>query len=274
MNEPSDGDDKPDGTKSRRQGAESESAAAASASAIEARMQGAEDDEQTADEEAAEDEGSDDEAAEDEARERSADTARAQRAAQAQAPRGAATITVSRASIYAVAALAAGAAAGWFGHIEQAKAQLRAESVPAPAGSVVAGPCGDWERKICAGGGERSMACQQAKGASELLTPSACEVAMAAVPATLAKIKAGRATCDSLVKKLCTDLPQGSPACEMVTERTGSFPSKRCQEMLDKYDQVLQEVRQIDQQMAGKQERSGHPGSPAAPEPIPVPQHP
>ena len=85
--------------------------------------------------------------------------------------------------VIAVAALAAGAAAGWFGHQARAKAQLKAESSPAAAGS--AGPCGAWQEKICGEtGGERSAACQQAKAATELLTPGTCETALTTMPAT------------------------------------------------------------------------------------------
>src|SRR5687768_10057432 len=120
-------------------------------------------------------------------------------------------IRSSSAALFAVLALAAGGAAGWFGHIAQAKATLRADAGPAPAGSGAgSGPCKAWEKKVCAGGGDESAACQQAKGATELLTPSTCESALEAMPATLAKIKAARVPCETLVSKLCTDLPPGS----------------------------------------------------------------
>ena len=128
-----------------------------------------------------------------------------------------------------VVALAAGAAGGWFGHIEQGKAKLRAESA-APGNS--AGTCGAWEKKICTQSGAQSLACQQAKGAASLLTTSACDVALETVPATLAKVKATRVPCDNLVEKLCKDLPQGSQTCGMIKERTPLFPPEKCKEML------------------------------------------
>jgi hypothetical protein len=142
-------------------------------------------------------------------------------------------------------ALAAGGGIGWFGHIEQAKAKIRAESAPAASGS--AGPCGAWEKRICSTSGEQSAPCQQAKGATALMTPGTCEVALEAVPATLAKVKAERAPCDSLVSKLCKDTSEGSKGCEMVKTRTPSFPVERCKELLQNYDQVLAEVRRIDE---------------------------
>ncbi len=183
------------------------------------------------------------------------------------------SIPASRAMLLVVVALSAGGAAGWFGHVQQAKAQLKADSVPAAAGSGAAsGPCGAWQQKICAARGEQSAECQQAKGAGELLTPSACDVALAAVPATLAKLKIARASCEKLVSKLCADLPQGSGTCEMVKERTPSFPSQRCDEMLKTYDQVLAELKTIDAQGAG-QMRGGMPRGAMPPGTMP-PGHP
>lgn len=157
--------------------------------------------------------------------------------------------SASSLALVGVAALAVGAAGGWFGHQARANAAIRAESTPAAAGSgKAAGPCGAWEQKICASGGDQSAACQQAKVATSLLTPSTCEAALAAIPATLAKIKTARASCDTLTEKLCKDLPPGSATCQMVKERTVRFPGERCGEMLKNYEQVLAEVKSIDQQ--------------------------
>jgi hypothetical protein len=156
--------------------------------------------------------------------------------------------------VIALAAAGAGAAGGWFGRDAQFKAKLRADSAaPAPSGSAAeSGPCGAWQSKICAGSGDNSAACMQAKSATDLLTPSTCEVALLAVPATLAKVKAERASCDKLVSKLCADLPPGSQACAMVRERTPAFPRDRCDGMLAHYDEVIGELRQMEQQ-AGAQ---------------------
>jgi hypothetical protein len=168
--------------------------------------------------------------------------------------------------IAGLVALAVGAAGGWFGHDAQAKAKLRADSAPAAAGSAANGPCKTWEQKVCAGTGDQSAACAEAKAATDLLTPATCEMALAGVPATLAKVKAGRASCDSLTAKLCKDLPPNSAACTIVKERTPSFPAGRCDEMLAHYDEVIQELRQIDQQQAlmGAAQQGGMPmGTPA-----------
>jgi len=163
------------------------------------------------------------------------------------------TVASSRAIMIGVASLGLGCALGWLGHIQKAKAALRADIAAAkPAGSgAPVGPCGAWESKICESSGAQSAQCQQAKGASSLLLASTCEVALGTMPETLAKLKAARASCDKLMDKLCADLPKGSKACDLVKERTPSFPSERCEQMLGSYDKVIAELRQIDAQGAG-----------------------
>lgn len=187
---------------------------------------------------------------------------RAKRAAPARSA-ASSSVPVARVALFLVVALAAGGAGGWFGHEAQAKARIQAESAAAPAGSGAApGPCGAWQKRICDSGGATSAACSQAKGAVELLTASGCEAALGAMPATLAKLKAARAPCDTLVSKLCKDLPPGSPACTLVQDKTPSFPGERCTEMLQHYDEVLGSLRELDQQGGPPMGGPGAPGHP------------
>lgn len=189
-------------------------------------------------------------------------------------PAKSASVPSSTVGLLVVLAFAVGGAGGWFGHIQQAKAALKADSA-APAGSgAVAGPCGVWQDKLCTGaGGDKSSACMQAKAAVELLTPSTCEAALVSLPATLTKIKAARASCDKLVGKLCADLPPGSQTCTMVKERTPSFPPQRCDEMMKHYDEVIDELRRMAQQ-GGMQMSPGGPGGPGPGMPPPgMPPH-
>ena len=162
-----------------------------------------------------------------------------------------------------VVALAVGGAAGWFAQIQKVKADIKAEVAAAPAGSgAPTGPCGAWQSKICKSSGEQSAACQQAKGALDLLLPGTCEVAIGSMPQTLAKLKAARASCDKLVSKLCGDLPNGSKTCDMVKERTPSFPAEKCQQMLGQYDKVIAELKQMDAQGMGGPQMGGPPHGP------------
>ncbi|MEP7052990.1 MAG: hypothetical protein ABJB12_21680 [Pseudomonadota bacterium] len=159
-----------------------------------------------------------------------------------------------------VVALAVGAAGGWFGQVANAKAAIRREVAAAPSGSgVPKGPCGAWQSKICKSAGEQSAACQQAKGALDLMLPGTCEVAIGTMPETLAKLKAARASCDKLVGKLCADLPSGSKTCDMVKERTPSFPPDKCDQMLQQYDKVIAELKQMDGQNMGGPPGGGQP---------------
>src|SRR4051812_16533009 len=99
------------------------------------------------------------------------------RRASAAEPAKSAGMPGSSVGVIILLALVAGGAGGWFGHIQTAKAAAaKADSAPMPAGSghATAGPCGAWEKKICTSSGDTSAACMQAKGATELLTPSTC----------------------------------------------------------------------------------------------------
>lgn len=151
-------------------------------------------------------------------------------------------------------ALAVGAAAGWFAHDAHAKSQLRKEANAAGEG----GSCGAWEQAICSKLGQESAACQQVKAATNLLTTSACDVALQSVPATVSRVKAARASCDELQTRLCKDLSKASPACRLVESQTPSFPPEKCKGMLDQYDKVLEELKRVEQQM--QQRGLGVPG--------------
>jgi hypothetical protein len=170
------------------------------------------------------------------------------------APAKSSGISSAQVGLIAVLALATGGTVGWFGHIAQAKAALRADST---APTTESGSCGSWAQKICGSSGKESAACAQAKGAAELMTPLTCEAGLLAMPATLSKLKVMRSTCDKLVTKLCADLPPNSQTCTMVKERTPAFPAQRCEDMMQHYDEVIGQLRQMDQQQAAM-----HPGGP------------
>ena len=183
----------------------------------------------------------------------------------------------SKLGLFVLLALLAGGAAGYFGHMLQAKAAAAKADSAAPSDGK-AGPCDAWEKKICSSTGEQSAACMQAKSATELLAPSACEAALAAVPATLTKLKAARASCDKLVSKLCADLPPGAQACALVKEKTPSFPAQRCDEMLQHYDEVIGQLKKMEEQGGsmggpGGPRGPGGPGGPGMSAPPGMPPH-
>lgn len=148
-------------------------------------------------------------------------------------------------------ALMAGAAAGWFANEARGKTPDPQVQAATAAGDT---PCAAWGKQVCKGAGDKSSACTQAKEAADLLPDGACSAALADVPATLAKVQAARADCNKLVSKLCTDLGKETGTCKMVTERTETFPSDRCKEMLGNYDKVLGQLKAME-------ERGGGPGA-------------
>lgn len=162
-----------------------------------------------------------------------------------------AVVTMPRAVLFAAATLLIGAGLGWTLRDARAEEEAVAEDSAAP--------CDTWKDEICNGTSEESAACVGANAAAGMLPKAACNVALADVPATLDKIKAARASCDELVKKLCTDLGEQSTGCQLVTAKTPSIPPEGCEEMLGKYDEVLAQLKQIGQGAPGMRRPGGPP---------------
>jgi protein-disulfide isomerase len=110
--------------------------------------------------------------------------------------------------------------------------------------------CASWSKRICDSAGEDSEGCQQAKTAASILPASVCQGALGEVDATLARLKQSRGVCDQLIEKACNDLGKETETCKMVRERTVQFPSTRCRELLDKYADVLGELKQMEKRNA------------------------
>ncbi|HOU92741.1 MAG TPA: hypothetical protein PLU22_16925, partial [Polyangiaceae bacterium] len=69
---------------------------------------------------------------------------------------------------------------------------------------------------------------------------------------TVAHVKTLRAGCATLVERLCQELGDTSSTCQMVKERTESFPPSRCQEMLAHYPEVLAQLKQMEARGGGR----------------------
>jgi hypothetical protein len=139
-----------------------------------------------------------------------------------------------------------------------AKAEASPEAEEAPSG-----PCDEWQNKVCeSAGGPNAHACTQAKGAAALLTDRACRIQLSALTETLEAISTARADCTALVDKLCEDVGAGTPACQMVQSRTPTFPPENCTKMMESYDKVLSEVKQVAARMGGGGPPGAHPGAP------------
>ena len=153
----------------------------------------------------------------------------------------------SSGAILAVMALAVGAGGGWFARGASAKAETSGSARPAASAEAAAGgPCEAWAGEICKRTGETSEGCAKAKAAASILPGAACTTAKADLEGTVAKLKTARASCDTLVEKICKDLGDKSQTCAMVREKTPSFPADRCKDMLDHYDGVIGELREME----------------------------
>lgn len=162
-----------------------------------------------------------------------------------------------------VLALAAGFGVGWFGHNYQVEKALKtADAAVQGEGEGARGPCKDWETALCTKFGDKSFPCVQAQSGSSLLSGSACEQAIKSMDAQVKKIEEGRASCTNMMDKLCGDLGAESKACELVKAQTPSFQPQRCDDMMKNYDQVLGQLKMMEQRGAlpGQGGPGGQPG--------------
>lgn len=162
--------------------------------------------------------------------------------------RAAAEKPSSPGALLAIAALAVGVGGGWLAR--GARPAAAAAAHPAGSASPTAGAadaCDAWSSELCKRAGASSDGCERAKAAATLLPPSACAAAQADIDATMSRLSAARASCDSLVDKICKDLGDKTKTCAMVRDKTPTFPAERCKEMLDHYDGVIGELRQMEE---------------------------
>ena len=163
-----------------------------------------------------------------------------------------------------VLALAAGFGIGWFGHDYQVqKAAKTADAAVQGEGEGARGPCKDWETALCAKFGDTSFPCTQAQSGSSLLSGAACEQALKSIDGQVKKIEESRASCNDMMNKLCSELGAESKACELVKTQTPSFPPQRCDDMMKNYDQVLSQLKMMEQR--GAIPGAGGPGGPGGP---------
>jgi protein-disulfide isomerase len=120
--------------------------------------------------------------------------------------------------------------------------QDSAEAAEAEEGAEE-GPCAQYASRICSETGEQSQSCSSVRATAELLSDKACEVALADIDVSIEKLAGKRAKCDDLIEKLCKELGEDSQTCQMVTEQTKQFPPERCEMMLDRFDEVLADLK-------------------------------
>lgn len=120
------------------------------------------------------------------------------------------------------------------------------EKVVAPPPKADAAACTGYAEKLCAEAGNDSPTCASLKTTLELLPPAACAAGMTDLAFTKAKLGEKGKKCEELVTKLCADLGPETDTCAMVKTQTKSFPPERCAMMLDKYGDVVAELKQME----------------------------
>jgi protein-disulfide isomerase len=119
-------------------------------------------------------------------------------------------------------------------------------SASASAKAGVTGPCAGFVNKVCASAGETSQTCQQVKSTAELLSAAACKVVSRDADFAVKKLAEKRKDCEKLVTKLCSALGPTTETCKMVETQTKTFPPDRCSMMLGKYDDVLKDLKRME----------------------------
>ena len=110
-----------------------------------------------------------------------------------------------------------------------------------------AASCSELKQRVCDKAGERSEACVGFGIVTPYLSAGSCTTILADYKLMMARVAAQRGVCDTLVGKLCKDLGEKTDTCALVKERVAEFPAEQCKMMLGEYDQVLAELRQVEQ---------------------------
>lgn len=103
--------------------------------------------------------------------------------------------------------------------------------------------CETYSEKVCEKVGAASPDCAAFKQVSALMPAAACKAGMTDIAFTEGKVAEARKGCTDLAEKLCKDLGAETESCKMVTEQTPKFPPARCTMMMEKYDEVLADLK-------------------------------
>jgi protein-disulfide isomerase len=124
-----------------------------------------------------------------------------------------------------------------------AKTDAAAAAAPSDA---AADSCDKWVSKVCEAAGQEAEACAGARQAKPMLSARACAAAIDDLGDVKAKLAELNKPCIELMDKLCKDLGEDTQTCKMVREKTPSFPTSRCTEMMGQYDKVIDELKKME----------------------------
>lgn len=117
---------------------------------------------------------------------------------------------------------------------------------PAPRTAAV-DTCAQYVEALCLSMGGQSKACRDAKASTASGSTTDCAQAMQDVPRAVIALKAQRKDCNTLMDRVCSDIGEGTETCQMVRSQTVNFPGERCTRLLERYVEVIADLRRIEQ---------------------------
>jgi protein-disulfide isomerase len=110
--------------------------------------------------------------------------------------------------------------------------------------------CAQYAEKLCAEMGPESPTCASTKSTLDMLPPAACAKGLTDIAFTKTKLGDARKSCDELSTKLCKDVGDTTETCNMVKTQTKNFPPDRCKMMMEKYADVLADLKKMEMRNA------------------------
>jgi protein-disulfide isomerase len=115
-----------------------------------------------------------------------------------------------------------------------------------PAGPELSEACQAYIDALCEKVGKQSPTCQDMTKSAEMFSPATCTAAKRDIKFTADKLAEKRKTCDTLVTRLCGELGKATETCKMVETHTKNFPPERCKMMLERYPEVLADLKRME----------------------------
>ena len=112
------------------------------------------------------------------------------------------------------------------------------------------GPCESYKTAFCETVGEKAQECAALGALVGILPEETCQSGLKLIEQTKTKYASARKVCDEMVEKLCQDIGPQTKSCEMVKQMVPNFPPAQCTQMMEKYPEVLAELKQEEQKNA------------------------
>lgn len=128
---------------------------------------------------------------------------------------------------------------------KQRPIENQSPSVDVKSSMVALEDCAHVRQVICQTAGEKSVECKSAANTLALLPSSACTAASGDDKGIESRIRVLREPCITLANRLCEDLGSERESCDAVKDQTPQFSVERCNLMLQRYADVIMELRKL-----------------------------